>query len=193
MSALGVVPYLFLGLIIGAVMDQWRRQRTLVITSIGRALALVAVPLPILLNALNFRTLAAVVLALGALTLFTGSAAQPLLPHLAPRRSLVMANARLGQSETVAGTAGPALGGTLLNLLGVPILFIFDAVINAVSDVLQSRIKVKERVPGRRPAGRHIGHDVAVSASAGWGVSSRALPRPAAPRIGREPQRVRVT
>lgn len=123
LSALGVVPYLFLGLIIGAVMDQWRRQRTLVITSIGRALALVAVPLPILLNARNYRTLAAVVLALGALTLFTGSA----------------------------------------------------------------------RVPGRRPAGRHIGHDVAVSASAGWSVSSRALPRPATPRIGREPQRVRVT
>jgi predicted MFS family arabinose efflux permease len=72
-----------------------------------------------------------------------------------------MANARLGQSETVAATAGPALGGALLDLLGPSILFAFDAVITAVSAVLQSQIRVEEPKPGPRAPGRHIGHDIA--------------------------------
>lgn len=70
------------------------------------------------------------------------------------------ANARLGQSETLAGTAGPALGGALLNLIGSPLLLAFDAAVTAVSALLQSRITVEERRPDRRAPGRHIGHDI---------------------------------
>jgi len=161
LSALSVVPYLFLGLIIGALMDRWSRQRTLVLTSIGRAVVLAVIPVLLLLDALTFWSLAAVMLALGVLTLFADSAAQPLLPSLVPRTSLVQANARLGQSETVAGTAGPALGGALLNLIGAPILFVFEAVIHACAAVLQARIPVHEASPPPRAAGRHIGHEIA--------------------------------
>lgn len=161
LSALGVVPYLFLGLIIGALMDRWRRQRTLVLTTIGRAVTLAVIPVLLLLDALDFWSLAAVILTLGVLTLFSDSAAQPLLPRIVPRRSLVTANARLGQSQTVAETAGPALGGALFTLLGAPILFAFEAIINAVAALLQSRIKVDEPKPEPRAAGRHVGHDIA--------------------------------
>lgn len=160
-STLSVVPYVFLGLIVGALMDRWRRQRTLVLTSIGRALALASITVLLLFNALGFWSLAIVTLILGVLVLFADSAAQPLLPRIVPRTSLVMANARLGQSSTVAGTAGPALGGALLNLLGAPILFLFDSVITAVSAVLQSRIDVVESKPAPRTDGHHIGNDIA--------------------------------
>jgi predicted MFS family arabinose efflux permease len=161
LSALSVLPYLFLGLIVGALMDRWRRQRTLVITSVGRAIVLASIPVLLLLDALTVWSLGAIILALGVLVLFAHSAEQPLLPRIVPRDSLVMANARLEQSDTVAATAGPALGGALLNLIGAPLLFAFDAVINAVSAILQSRIKVDEAKPGPRAAGRHIGHDIA--------------------------------
>ncbi|MGF6823492.1 MFS family permease [Microbacterium sp. ZKA21] len=161
LSALGVVPYLFLGLIVGALMDRWRRQRTLVITSIGRAVVLGVVPILLITDTLTFWTLAAVILALGVLTLFADSAAQPLLPRIVPRESLVSANARLGQSTTVAGTAGPALGGLLFNLVGAPLVFVFEAVINATAAVLQSRIRVVEPKAAKREASRHIGHDIA--------------------------------
>lgn len=161
LSALSVVPYLFLGLVIGALMDRWRRQRTLVITTVGRALTLGAIPILLVLDALNFWSLAAVVLILGVLTLFGDSASQPLLPRIVPRTSLVDANARLGQSQTVAETAGPAVGGLLFTLIGAPLLFLLEAIINAVAAVLQSRIRVVEPKPAARPAGRHVGHDIA--------------------------------
>ncbi len=160
LSALSVLPYLFLGLIVGALMDRWRRQRTLVITSIGRAIVLALVPVLLLLDALTVWSLGLIILALGVLILFAHSAEQPLLPRIVPRDSLVMANARLGQSDTVAGTAGPALGGVLLNLIGAPLLFAVDAVINAVSAILQSRVVVDEAPSKPRAAGRHIGHDI---------------------------------
>ncbi|HMR49749.1 MAG TPA: MFS transporter [Arachnia sp.] len=161
LSAFGVVPYLFLGLIVGALMDRWRRQRTLVLTTIGRAVTLASVPVLLLLEVLDFWSLAVVVLVLGVLTLFADSAAQPLLPRIVPRGSLVAANARLGQSQTVAETAGPALGGALFNILGAPVLFAFEAVINTIAAILQSRIEVDEPTPEPRPAGRHVGHDIA--------------------------------
>jgi MFS family permease len=160
LSALGVVPYIFLGLIVGALMDRWRRQRTLVVTSIGRVIVLGSVPVLLLSGTLTIWSFAVVILLLGVLTLFADSAAQPFLPHIVPRSSLVLANSRLSQSETVAGTAGPALGGALLSLLGAPILFIIEAVINAVAAVLQARIKVQEAKPQPRHEGRHIGHDI---------------------------------
>ena len=161
LSALSVAPYVFLGLIVGALMDRWSRQRTLVITSIGRAVALASVVVLLLCGALNFWSLAVIILMLGVLVLFADSASQPLLPRIVPRDSLVIANARLGQSSTVAGTAGPALGGALLNLLGAPILFAVDAVITALSAVLQSRIRVEEPKPAPRAKGHHVGHDIA--------------------------------
>jgi hypothetical protein len=95
-SALGVVPYVFLGLIVGALMERWRRQRTLVITSVGRALALTCITVLLLLNELNFCSLAIVTVVLGVLVLFADSASQPLLTRIVPRNALVMANARLG-------------------------------------------------------------------------------------------------
>lgn len=160
LSALGVLPYLFLGLVVGAVMDRRRRQRTLVVTSVARAIVLAVIPVLLLLDALTFWSLAVVILTLGVLTLFADSAGQPLLPRLVPRSALVMANARLGQSDTVVGTAGPALGGALLTLLGAPILFAVDAVVTAVSAVLQARIRVDEPMPVPRVAGRTIRHEI---------------------------------
>ncbi|WP_022910352.1 MFS transporter [Aestuariimicrobium kwangyangense] len=161
LSALGVLPYLFLGLVVGALMDRWPRQRTLVLTSLGRACLLALVPLLMVTGHLSFPALALVALWLGVLVLFGDSAAQPLLPRLVPRRSLVMAHARLGQSETVAGTAGPALGGVLLTLIGAPLLFVADSALTGLAALLQARISVREPRAQARPAGTHLGHDIA--------------------------------
>ncbi|MFT4279955.1 MFS transporter [Microbacterium sp.] len=150
LSGLSVAPYLFLGLIVGALMDRWNRQRTLVLTSIGRALVLATVPVLLLLERLDFWSLAAVILTLGVLTLFAHSAEQPFLPHIVPRPLLVSANARLGQSETVAATAGPALGGTLVKRIGAPRLFAFEAAIHANSAILQLRLRSVEPPPSAR-------------------------------------------
>lgn len=144
LNALAVVPYLFIGLLVGAWMDRWRRQRSLVITTAARGITLAVVPVLLLTDTLTFWSLGAVMLTLGTLALFSDSAAQPLLPRLVPRGSLPAANARLAQSETVAATVGPALGGVLLKAIGAPLLFAIDAVINVIAALLQSRIRIAD-------------------------------------------------
>lgn len=160
LTALGVAPYIFLGLIVGALMDRWRRKPVLVISAAGRALALASIPVLIALGALSVWSLAVVVVVLGILTLFADSAAQPFLPRIVPRGSLVSANARLGQSGTVAATTGPALGGGLITLLGPSVTFVIDAVVNLVSAVLLSRVRVDEVKAEAGVPGRHLGHDI---------------------------------
>lgn len=155
------------------------------LTTIGRAATLAAIPILLLLNALDFWALAVVVLILGVLTLLSDSAEQPLLPRIVPRASLVTANSRIGQSRTVAGTAGPALGGVLFNIVGAPILFAFEAVINAIAAILQARINVDEPKPEKRPPERHAGHDIAEGmryTSASDPAAARALGARVVPR-----------
>lgn len=173
LNAANVVPYLLFGLIVGALMDLWRRKPALVLASVGRALVLGAIPVLWVTGALTVWTFGALFLIFGALTLIADSAAQPMLPRLVPRNQLVAANARLGQAGTVAQTTGPALGGLLVGWLSAPIAILIDAVGYLVSAVLLSRIDVDEAKAERRTDGRHLGHDIVEGVR--WTYSHRTL------------------
>ena len=159
LRALGVVPYLLLGLLVGALMDRRRLKPVLVVSSAGRAIVLGAVAVLLLLGAVRIWSIAIVILLVGICTLLTESASQPFLPRVVPRGALVAANARLGQSGSVADTAGPALGGAALSALGPLIVFASDAVLNLVSAVLLARIGVEE-APVPRRGMLSIGRDI---------------------------------
>lgn len=160
LNATRVVPYVLLGLLVGALMDRWQRKPTLVVASIGRAVLLGSIPVLWLIGALEIWSLAIVMLLFGAFTLFGESASQPFLPRIVARGSLVAANARLGQSGTAAVTAGPALGGAIMNWLAAPFAIAIDAIVHLVMAGLFSAIKVEEPKARPRVDGRHIGHDI---------------------------------
>jgi MFS family permease len=173
LNAANVVPYLLFGLVVGALMDRWRRKPAMVFASIGRALVLAMIPVLWITDTLTVWSFGALFLLFGALTLIADSAAQPMLPRLVPRNQLVAANARLGQAGTVAQTTGPALGGAIVSWLGAPIAILIDAVAYLVSAVLLSRIRVEEPKAERRPGGRHLGHDIVEGLR--WTYSHRTL------------------
>lgn len=173
LNAANVVPYLLFGLIVGALMDRWRRKPAMVLASIGRALTLMLVPVLWLTGTLSVWSFGALFLLYGALTLIADSAAQPMLPRLVVRDQLVAANARLGQAGTVAQTTGPALGGALVGWLGAPFAILIDAVAYIVSAILLSRIRVEETRARRRTDGRHLGHDIMEGLR--WTYSHRTL------------------
>ncbi|WP_309104403.1 MFS transporter [Microbacterium sp.] len=173
LNAASVVPYLLFGLVVGALMDRWRRRPALVLASLARAIVLAAVPVLWLTGTLTVWSFGSVILLYGALTLIADSAAQPLLPRLVPRTQLVAANARLGQAGTVAQTAGPALGGAVVAWLGAPLAIVIQTVSYLVSALLLSRIRVDEPKQERRTDDRHIGHDIVEGLR--WTYSHRTL------------------
>lgn len=95
----------------------------------------------------------------GSFGVFTAAAQQSLLPDLVARQELVAANARLGQSMTVAQTSGPALGGAAVGVLGAPLSLLAGSVTHVLSAALLARVTVAEP-ERRRDATRGIWRDI---------------------------------
>ncbi|WP_235008187.1 MFS transporter [Microbacterium timonense] len=149
-NAAQFLPYAVLGLIAGAYTDRWRRKPILVWASIGRAVSLGAVPVLWVTGALEVWMLVLLLLAFGAFSVFGFAATQSFLPRLVPRSRLVVANARLDQTDAAAQTLGPALGGGLVGLLGAPLALAVDAISYLVDALLNASIRVTEpRITGR--------------------------------------------
>lgn len=144
-------PYLLIGLIAGALVDRWRRRPTLVITNLAQGLLLLLIPMLWWFDALTVWVMAGVLLITGSFAVFAAAAEQSFLPDLVPRHSLVMANARLGQSMTVAQSAGPPLAGALMAWLNVTSALVLGALTRVATAVLVSRIPDEEPAPEVHP------------------------------------------
>ena len=149
-NAAQFVPYALLGLIAGAYTDRWRRKPILVWASVGRALALGAIPILWLMGVLQIWILVLALLLFGAFSVFGFAATQSLLPRLVPRTRLVTANARLDQTDAAAQTLGPAIGGGLVGLLGAPVAITVDAISYLIDAALNASIQVDEPRPDSR-------------------------------------------
>lgn len=151
-NAAQFLPYALFGLIAGVYTDRWPRKPVLVWASIGRALALGAIPVLWLAGVLKIWMLVIALLAFGAFSVFGFAATQSLLPRLVPRAQLIRANARLDQTEAAAATLGPGLGGGLIGLLGAPVAIAVDAISYLVDAALNASINVHEPRAGTRQA-----------------------------------------
>ncbi|GAA1170254.1 MFS transporter [Pseudonocardia alaniniphila] len=143
----GVVPYLAVGLFAGVLADRVRRKPLLVGTDLGRAVVLAGVPLLAATGHLNVPVLAALMVLFGLLSVLNAAAHQSFLPRLLPRELLPRANARLLQSDAVAQTAGPLLGGGLVAAIGAPLTVLVDAVSYALSGLLIAAVPVRDPAP----------------------------------------------
>ena len=148
-NAAQFLPYAALGLLAGVYTDRWRRKPILVWGSVGRAVALGAVPVLWALDLLEVWALVALLLAFGACSVFAFAATQSLLPRLVPRDELILANARLDRTDAAAQTLGPALGGGLVAVVGAPVAIAVDAVSYVVDAVLNAGLRVEEPSPDR--------------------------------------------
>ncbi|WP_214466230.1 MFS transporter [Microbacterium flavescens] len=159
-SAAQFVPYALLGLFAGVYVDRWRRQRVLVWASIGRAVSLGLIPVLWMAGALELWVLIALLLLFGSFAVFGFAATQSLLPQIVERRALLAANARLDQAEAAAQTAGPALGGALVGLLGAPLALAVDTVTYIADAVLIAGARITETIDRTR-AKRSLRREVA--------------------------------
>lgn len=140
--AVQFLPYLLVGLLAGALVDRWRKKPVLVLSTLGSGVVLAVIPALWWAGSLSLAAVAAVLFLAGVCSVFTAAAQQSVLPFLVQRPQLVMANARLGQSMTVAQTSGPPLGGGLVSLMGAAASLGASAVGHLASALLYTRMKV---------------------------------------------------
>jgi hypothetical protein len=155
-GALGVLKtaaFLLVGLPAGAWLDRLRHRGVMITADLVRAALLLSIPVAWWLGALTMTQLYAVVLLSGVATLFFDVAALSYLPFLVGRDGLATANAKLQGWDAGASTAGPSLGGFIVQVASAPLALLFDAVTYLWSAAMLSRIRRREPSPARAAKG----------------------------------------
>lgn len=152
------LPYVFLGLAAGALLDRVNRRPVLIVTDFGRGFLLMLICLLSLYHAINLEWLIVTIIFFGAMSLFHDAASQSFLPQLVTRNLLTRANARLEQSTAVAQTSGPALAGLLVSVVGAPFAILADAISYIFSGLIIGSIKrqFKREITFEKPFGEQI-------------------------------------
>ncbi|WP_323138500.1 MFS transporter [Streptomyces sp. NBC_01571] len=148
LRAVGQAPILLLSLFVGAWVDGWRTRTTMVLTDVGRALALGGAAVAVLFGRLGLPALLGLAFAIGALSVFFDVAYQASLVRLVERDHLVRGNSALEGIRSAAQIGGPALGGALVSL-SAPIAAAAGALFFALSFLSIRGIRRIESIPER--------------------------------------------
>ena len=143
------LPFLLFTLPAGVWVDRLRRRPILILGDLGRAAALVSVPVAHWLGVLTIWQLYAVGFATGICTVFFDVAYQSYLPALIGREQIVEGNSKLEISRSAANIAGPGLAGLLVAALTAPVAILADAISFLSSAFLLGMIKKVEEPPPR--------------------------------------------
>ncbi|MFI7619138.1 MFS transporter [Micromonospora echinofusca] len=150
LTAAALAPNLLFSLLAGAWVDRYpHKRRLMVLTDLGRALLLTAVPVAYVLDLLTMPQLYLVAFAVGTLAVIFEVARGPLFVSVVGRADYVEANTLINGSRAMSLVAGPSIGGVLVQVLTAPIALIADALSYVVSAYLLVRIRPTEPAPAR--------------------------------------------
>lgn len=154
LTAAETAAFLVIGLPTGAWVDRMRKRRVLITADLVRAVVLAAVVALSLTGNASMALLYAGALVMSVATVFFDVAHQSYVPGLVGLEHIGEGNAKLQATQSVAGVAGPALGGALLRAVSAPVLLAVNAGTYLFSALALSRIRKAEELPpaaGRRP------------------------------------------
>jgi MFS family permease len=149
LGAVEYAPFLLVTLPAGVWVDRVRRRPLLILADLARAVAIASVPVAYAFDAVTLSQLYAVGFAAGVLTVVFDVAYVPFIASLVPREELVDANAKVEISRSAAQTAGPAIGGGLVQAVGAPLALLVDSVSFIASALFAWRIRAREEAAPR--------------------------------------------
>nr|WP_231926237.1 MFS transporter [Micromonospora echinofusca] len=150
LTAAALAPNLLFPLLAGAWVDRLpHKRRVMILTDLGRALLLIAVPVAHLLGVLTMAQLYAAAFAVGTLAVFFEVARGPLFVSIVARPDYVAANTLVNGSRAMSQVAGPSVGGILVQVLTAPFALVADALSYVVSAYFLGRIRPTEPAPAR--------------------------------------------
>ncbi|MCQ6246173.1 MFS transporter [Streptomyces malaysiensis] len=143
------LPWLLVGLPVGAWVDRARKRPLMIACDLVSAAALVSIPLAAWLDALTFQHMIVVTLICGTAAVCFNTAYHSYIRIVLDGRNLLEGNAKLQGSEAVIQVAGPGVAGLLAQAFGVITALVADAVTFLTSAVCLTQIRVVE--PDRAP------------------------------------------
>jgi MFS family permease len=134
------------GLVAGGFVDRSPKRAIMIGSDLARAAVLATVPLAASLHVLAMGQLYVVALAMGGLSVLFNIADHAYLPHLIAREDLLEGNTKLSTTDSLAEIGGPALAGTLVQLLTAPFAIAVNAGTYLFSAIFLFQIREREDV-----------------------------------------------
>jgi MFS family permease len=134
-------PYIFFGLIAGALADRVNRKKMMVAWNGVAALLLASIPAVAALHLLTMPQVFVVTFGIGVAFVWFDAANFGSVPALVDRAQLPAAMSMIASSGTLALLIGPALGGFLLTIMAPPYALGFDAASYVISALLLASIR----------------------------------------------------
>ncbi|WP_206952247.1 MFS transporter [Trinickia acidisoli] len=144
------LPFLLLSVLLGVRADQASRQKLMARAEAVRCIALLAVLAALACDKLSLPLLAVCGFIGACGTVAYNVAAPSLITALVERDLWATANGRTELARSVAYSAGPALGGLLVGVIGASAAFIIAACLSAIGALLLSGIVEPARAPTPR-------------------------------------------
>ncbi|MGW0372226.1 MFS transporter [Streptomyces coeruleorubidus] len=175
------LPWLLVGLPVGAWADRMRKRPLMITCDLVSAATLLSIPLAASLDALTFAHMVAAALICGTAAVCFNTAYHSYIPIVLDGRDLLAGNAKLQGSEAATQVAGPGAAGLLAQAFGAVTALVADAVTFLVSAICLKRIRAVEpdpapdeaRAPLRRQIAeglRFVGRDRYLRPMVTWGA-----------------------
>jgi len=155
LRAVAAVPDFLFGFAAGAWVDRVRRRPLMIGTDLCQAVVVGSIPVAALAGVLHLEQLYVVAFVSGGLALVFDIASQSYVPALLGPEDLVDGNSKLAASGSLSGLLGPAVGGSLVQLLTAPITISLNAVSFLFSAVTLATIRAPE--PAATASGARAG------------------------------------
>ena len=160
-TAATFLPYLLLGLPLGAWMDRVDRKRAMIALDSLNTVVILSIPLVATFGDLNVWLIYAVTFIQSTIFIAFSAGEFAAIPSLVAKDDLVTANGRIQASYSAAQVAGPLLAGALLSVLPLTWVFAFDAGSFAISALSLSLVRGSFNAAEDEPTERKsILHDV---------------------------------
>lgn len=154
------LPYLLIGLQVGAWCDRIRNRPVLIAADLIRAAALATIPISAAFGVLSLVQVYVAVFVTGVLAVFFDVAHQSYMPRLVDREALIEGNAKLKFNTSVAGLAAPTAAGYLVQGVTAAGTVLVDALSYLWSAAWLFRIRAPEPAPARPIAGSTLRRDI---------------------------------
>lgn len=159
LGAMGTLPFLLFGLLVGVWVDRHRKRPILIAGDLGRGIIVITIAGLALAGLLSILQLYAFGFLVGVLTVFFDISYQAYLPAVVERKQLVGANTRLEASNSIAAVGGPLLAGYVIQVLSAPFAMIFDGLTFLFSTATLVSIRKPEALPDPKER-RSILHEI---------------------------------
>lgn len=142
--AASVIPEIFMSPFVGTYIDRSDRKRILVIMDIISGSAILFIGIAAILGFIQVWMILPVSLIVGISSCFFNPTIDSSIPDIVPKTKLIKANSLFSSISSGNDMAGYALGSFLIQLLGTPILFIFNGISFLFSAVTECFISIPE-------------------------------------------------